>query len=45
MHGKESAVLAIHESCVDRIIALYHSNMFAGHQCVITTHLTLMKIC
>ena len=32
---KESAVLALPESCVDRIITLYHSSIFAGHQHVI----------
>ena len=30
--GKETALLAIPEVCVDRIITLYHSNLFAGHQ-------------
>ena len=29
---KEAAVLAIPETGVDRIIALYHSSLFAGHQ-------------
>ena len=33
--GKETALLAIPEICVDRIITLYHSNLFAGHQEVI----------
>ena len=28
---KEMAVLAIPETCVDSIIALYHSSLFAGH--------------
>ena len=28
---KEMAVLAILETCVDSIIALYHSSLFAGH--------------
>ena len=32
---KEKAVLAIPEVCVDQIIALYHSSLFAGHQGVI----------
>ena len=38
---KEMAVLAIPESCVDNIIALYHSSLFAGHQGVIKTYLTI----
>ena len=28
--------------CVDKIITLYHSNLFAGHQGVIKTYLSLM---
>ena len=39
--GKEFAVLAIPEVCADKIIALYHSNLFAGHQGVIKTYLTI----
>ena len=39
--GKESAVLAIPEACADKIITLYHSNLFAGHQGVIKTYLTI----
>ena len=35
------AVLAIPEMCVDSIISLYHSSLFAGHQCVIKTYLTI----
>ena len=38
---KEMAVLAIPESCIDSIIALYHSSLFAGHQGVIKTYLTI----
>ena len=33
--GKETALLAIPEVCADKIITLYHSNLFAGHQGVI----------
>ena len=33
--GKEAAVLPIPEACVDSILALYHSSLFAGHQGVI----------
>ena len=38
---KEMAVLAIPETCVNNIIALYHSSLFAGHQGVIKTYLTI----
>ena len=33
--GKETAVLAVPETCTDRIITLYHKSLFAGHQGVI----------
>ena len=39
--GKEAALLAIPEMCADKIISLYHSNLFAGHQGVIKTYLTI----
>ena len=39
--GKEMAVLAIPETCVDSIIALYHLSLFAGHQGIIKTYLTI----
>ena len=38
---KEAAVLAIPEICVDKIIALYHTSLFAGHQGVVKTYLTM----
>ena len=38
---KEKAVLAIPEVCVDQIIALYHSGLFAGHRGVVKTYLTM----
>ena len=38
---KEKAVMAIPEVFVDQIIALYHSSLFAGHQGVIRTYLTI----
>ena len=41
MPGKETAVLEIPELCADNIIALYHSSLFAGHQGVIKTYLTI----
>ena len=39
--GKEVALLAIPEMCADKIITLYHSSLFAGHQGVIKTYLTI----
>ena len=39
--GKETAVLAIPELCTDKIITLYHKSLFAGHQGVIKTYLTI----
>ena len=41
---KETTVLAIPEVCADKIITLYHSNLFAGHQGVIKTYLTVSHI-
>ena len=38
---KEAAVLAIPEICIDKIIALYHTSPFAGHQGVVKTYLTM----
>ena len=38
---KETAVLAVPEICVDKIITLYHSSLLAGHQGVIKTYLTI----
>ena len=38
---KEMAVLAIPEMCTDKIITLYHKSLFAGHQGVIKTYLTI----
>ena len=32
---KETALLAIPEVCADKVITLYHSSLFAGHQGVI----------
>ena len=29
---KEIALLAIPEICADKVITLYHSNLFVGHQ-------------
>ena len=38
---KETAVLEIPETCVDKIINLYHKSLFTGHQGVIKTYLTI----
>ena len=40
---KETAVLAIPEVCADKIITLYHKSLFAGHQGVIKTYLTISE--
>ena len=41
MPDEESAVLAIPEICVDKITELYHTSLFAGHQGVLKTYLTM----
>ena len=38
---KESALLEIPEICVEKIIALYHVSLFAGHQGVVKIYLTI----
>ena len=38
---KETVLLAIPETCAHKIITLYHSSLFAGHQGVIKTFLTI----
>ena len=38
---QETAVLAIPEVCVDKIITLHHKSLFAGHQGVIKRYLTI----
>ena len=38
---KEKALLAIPETCADKIIELLHTSLFAGHQGVIKTYLTI----
>ena len=38
---KETAVLAILETCADKIITLYYLSLFAEHQGVIKTYLTI----
>ena len=41
MPDKESAVLAIPEICIDKIIALYHGSLFAGLEGVVKSYLTM----
>ena len=38
---KETAVLSIPQMCADKIITLYHKSLFAGHEGVIKTYLTI----
>ena len=38
---KEAAELAIPEICIDKIIVLYHTSLFAGHQGVVKIYLTM----
>ena len=40
---KETAVLAVPETCTDKIITLYHSSLFARHQGVIKPYLTISE--
>ena len=39
--SRESALLAIPETCADKIVTLHHSNLFVGHQGVIKTYLMI----
>ena len=38
---KETAVLAVLGTCIDKIITLHHLSLFTGHQGVIKTYLTI----
>ena len=38
---RETVLLAVPEVCADKIIMLYHTSLFAGHQGVIKTYLTI----
>ena len=38
---KETTVLEVPETCTDKMITLYHKSLFAGHQGVIKTYLTI----
>ena len=40
---KQTAMLAIPETCADKIITLYHSSLFAGHQGMIKMYLTIRE--
>ena len=40
---KEAAILAIPEVCVNKIIALYQTSLFAGHQGVVKKYLTMKE--
>ena len=40
---KETTVLVVPETCADKIIILYHSCLFMGHQGVIKTYLTISE--
>ena len=39
--GKETVLLAVPEICANKIITLYHKSLFAGHQSVVKTYLTM----
>ena len=41
MPDGKTALLAVPEVCKDKIIILYHTNLFAGQQGVIKTYLTI----
>ena len=38
---RQTVLIAIPETCADKIITLYHSSLFAGHQQVTKTYLTI----
>ena len=38
---KETAILAVPETCTEKIITLYHSSLFTGHPGVIKVYLTI----
>ena len=41
MPERETVLLAVPEICADKIVTLYHSSLFAGHQGVIKMYLTM----
>ena len=38
---KETVILTVPETCIDKIITVYHSSILTGHQGVIKTYLTI----
>ena len=40
---RERALLAVPDICADKIRMLYHTSLFAGHQDVIKTYLTISE--
>ena len=38
---KETAVLAVPETCANKIVSLHHSSLLTGHQGVIKMYLTI----
>ena len=38
---KDAALLAVPEICMDKVITLYHTSLFVGHQGVVKTYLTI----
>ena len=40
---RETVLLAVPDICIDKIIMLYHTSLFAGHQGVIKTYLTISE--
>ena len=40
---REKALLPVPELCADKVISLYHDSLFAGHQEVIKTYLTMSR--
>ena len=42
---KETVLLAIPEVCTDKLLTLYHSSLFAAHQGMIKTYLTIGDKC
>ena len=38
---KEAVLLAVPEICADKIITLYHTSLFVGHQGVVKTYITI----
>ena len=41
MPERETVLLAVPEICADKIIMLYQTSLFTGHQCVIKMYLTI----